>query len=303
MKKEQLKEDFFKYLTEEPSPGKEKITRLAAEELNAASLAPPPALWSKIQKKISEQRAIEDVGFGAKLKSLFSPPLMPALALGAIGVLVGAFLLLSQGSPPKELPLVELTKAIPKQKGDVFMAKGMRIENLGGGTIARIAGNTDKIILSSGSWQMALEHKALEKPVQFIFPGGALEPIGTAFTVTIGKDGTAVNLVEGKIRLYEHDPADAKKWKMSELAAPYNGTLKPAAVETEIKIETDVVEKKKEIPSKYANYVGKDITVELKNGDRLSGKLRTAKDGVLSIANASGNLRIRERDVVSISRN
>ncbi len=303
MKKEQLKEEFFKYLVDEPSTAKEKIARLAAEEMSATAMEPPAALWSKIQKKISEQRAIEDVSFGSKLKSLFSPPLMPALTLGAIGILVGAFLLISQGSTPKEVPLVEITKAIPKQKGDVLLAKGMRIENLGGGTIARIAGNTDKIILSSGSWQMALEHKALEKPVQFIFPGGALEPIGTAFTITIGNDGTAVNLIEGRIRLYERDAADAKKWKSSEVAAPFHGTLKPAPVETEIKIEADIVEKKKEIPSKYANYVGKDISVELKNGDRLSGKLRAIKDGVLSIANASGNLRIRERDVVSLSRN
>lgn len=303
MKKEDLKEEFFNYLTETPSKGRDKIARLAADEIKATSLAPPDALWLKIQKKISEQRAVEPSGFGTKLKSLFSPPLMPALALGAIGILVGAFLLLSQGSAPKEVPLVEITKAIPKQKGDVLLAKGIRIENLGGGSVSRVPGSTDKIILSSGSWQMALDHKALEKPVQFLFPGGAIEPLGTAFTVNIGKEGTVVSLTEGRIRLYERDASDAQKWKTSDVVAPFNGSLKPAPVETEIKMETAVVEKKKEKPSKYANYVGKNVTVELKNGDRLSGKLRTAKDGVLSLAGASGNLRVRERDVVAISRN
>ena len=303
MKKEELKEEFFNYLTETPSKGRDKIARLAADEIQAASLAPPDALWLKIQKKISEQRAVEPSGFGAKLKSLLSPPLMPALALGAIGILVGAFILLNQGSTPKEVPLVEITKAIPKQKGDVLLAQGIRIENLGGGSVSRVPGSTDKIVLSSGSWQMVLDHKALEKPVQFIFPGGAVEPLGTAFTVSIGADGTAVNLTEGRIRLYERDAADTQKWKTREVAAPFQGMLKPSPVETEIKTETEVVEKKKEKPSKYANYVGKNITVELKNGDRLSGRLRAAKDGVLSLAGASGNLRVRERDVVAISRN
>lgn len=302
MKKDQLKEEFFNYLTETPSAGKEKISRLANDEISATSVTPPDALWLKIQKKISEQRAVEDVGFGAKLKALLSPPLMPALALGAVGILVGAFILLNRGSERKELPLVEISKAIPKQKGDVLAAKGMSIENTGGGSIARISGATDKIILESGSWQMALVHKELEKPVQFFFPGGALEPLGTAFSVTIGGDGTVVRLTEGKIRLYERD-SDGKKYKTSEVSAPFTGSLKTAPVETEIKAAEPVVEKKKEITSKYANYVGKDISVELKNGDRLSGKLRSAKDGVLSIAGSAGKLRIRERDVVRVSRN
>lgn len=301
MKREELKEELFKYLTETPSAGREKIARLASDEISATALAPPDALWLRIQKKISEERAVENVGFGAKLKSLFSPPLMPALALGAVGVLVGAFILLSQGSSTREVPLVEISANTLKQKGDVLMAKGVRIENLGGGSIARIPGVVDKVVLQSGSWQMALNHKELEKPLQFVFPGGILEPIGTAFTVTIDRDSTRVNLTEGKIRLYEKD-AEGNKWKTNEFGAPYMGTLKPAPVETEIKVEP-VVEKKKEVASKYANYVGKAITVELKNGDRLSGRLRAAKDGVLSIANSSGNLRIRERDVVGISRN
>jgi hypothetical protein len=302
MKKEQLKEEFFKHLTETPSAGSEKISRLAADEIRSASLAPPDALWLKIQKKIAAQPEIVQSSFGDKLKALFSPPLVPALAIGVVGILVGAFILLNQGTVPPQAPLVELSQNTLKQKGNVLVAKGVRIENLGSGSIARIPGNTDKIILQSGSWRMALNHKDLEKPVQFIFPGGALEPLGTAFTVAISQDGTVVNLSEGKIRLYERDAA-GKKWKASELTAPFNGTLKASPVEMDIKIETEIVGKKKEPPSKYANYVGKNISVELKNGDRLSGTLRSAKAGVLSIAGNSGNLRIRERDVVHLGRN
>ena len=58
MKKEELKEEFFNYLTETPSKGRDKIARLAADEIQAASLAPPDALWLKIQKKISEQSVV-----------------------------------------------------------------------------------------------------------------------------------------------------------------------------------------------------------------------------------------------------
>jgi len=309
MKREELKEELFKYLTETPSPEREKIARLATAAINATSLVLPNSLWPKIQKQISTNsavrptapQAVEHVAFGAKLKSLFSLPLMLTLALSAVGILIGAFILLNRGAAIRETPLVEISANTPKQKGDIILAKGVRIENLGAGTIARNSGATDKIILQSGVWQIALQHKELEKPLQFIFPGGMLEPIGTAFTVAIGDAGTAVNLSEGKIRLYEK-AADGKKWKATEVGAPHSSTFKSAPIETEIQI-APVIEKRQPPLSRYAHYVGKNITVELKNGDRLSGRLHAAKNGDLSISGSSGNLRIRERDIVRISRN
>ncbi|MBS0619159.1 MAG: hypothetical protein JSR44_13300 [Spirochaetes bacterium] len=299
MKREELKEELFKYLSESPSQEREKITRLAAGAMNATAL--PDSLWPKIQKEIFAALSVEHAGFGTKLKSFFSPPLMLALALSAVGILVGAFILLSQGAATREAPLVEISANTPKQKGDILIAKGVRIENIGAGSVARNSGATDKIVLQSGTWQVALQHKELVKPLQFIFPGGMLEPIGTAFTVAIDPTGTHVNLTEGKIRLFEKDAA-GKNWQAREIGAPYSGTLKSAPVETEIQIAP--VSKKKQAPSsKYANYIGKNITVELKNGDRLSGRLRAAENGMLAISGSSGNLRIRERDVVGISRN
>lgn len=146
---------------------------------------------------------------------------------------------------------------------------------------------------------MQLDHKALEKPVQFFFPGGALEPIGTAFTIQITPQSTVVDLSEGKIRLYEFEP-QGKKWKATEIVAPYRGSLKPAPVTTELNEPEPVKETPKAAASRFSAYVGHSVTLELKNGDRLSGTLKAASGGKIILVSSAGTLTVREADVVTL---
>lgn len=300
MDKNILTEELLNHLTESPSSRAERrvVEALAQKSSEEMKMQPPADIWRGIQKKISEQPH-EEPSLADKLRALFSPPLVPALALGIAGVLVGAFLLLNNATSRKETQLIELSAVTPKKTGEVILAKGMRIENTTGGAIAHASGVTEKITLLSGAWKMEMDHNALEKPVQFFFPGGALEPIGTAFTIQITPQGTVVDLSQGKIRLYEFE-SSAKKWKATEIGAPYHGSLKPAPVTTELTLPEPEKEKPKAAASRFSAYVGRNVTLELKNGDRLSGKLKAAAGGKIILVSSAGTLTVRETDVVQL---
>lgn len=300
MDKNTLTEELLGHLTETPSsrPERRVIDALVQKNSEEMKMQPPADIWRGIQKKISEQPK-QSGSLSDRLRALFSPPLVPALALGIAGVLVGAFILLNTGTSRKETQLIELSAVTPKKAGEIIFAKGMRIENTSGGAIAHASGVTEKITLLSGAWKMEMDHNALEKPVQFFFPGGALEPIGTAFTIQIMSQSTVVDLSQGKIRLYEAAASD-KNWKVTEISAPYHGSLKPAPVTTELIVPEPEKEKPKAPLSRFSAYVGHNVTLELKNGDRLSGKLKAAAGGKIILVSSAGTLTVREADVVQL---
>lgn len=305
MDKAKISEELFRHLSETASGGKEaeKIRALSRDTAAKNAVTPPDAVWRGIQQRIAEQPA-PTTGFLGTIKGLFSAPLFPVYAVALVGIMVGAMFLLNKATAPQQLQIVEIAAQRPQQKGDVLIAKAMRIENSGSGGISRIsAATTDKIVFHSGDWKVSLRHSDLEKPVQFIFPGGALEPIGTAFSIKIRPEGTDVQLTEGKIRLLQYH-SEKNRWEGRELSAPFHGVLAPQPLNTEPVAETAKApeEKKKVIPARYAPYLGREITIELKNGDRLTGKLRSATGGKIVLAGASGNLTVRDADVVAIQR-
>lgn len=302
MNKNILTEELLAHLAEKPSsrPERQVIDAMAQKAGDEMQMQPPAEVWRGIQKKISERQG-EASSFIDKMRALFTPPLVPALALGIAGVLVGAYLLLNTATSRKEMQLIELSAVTPKKSGEVILARGMRIENTRGGAIAHASGVTEKITLLSGAWKINMDHNALEKPVQFFFPGGALEPIGTAFTIQITPQGTVVDLSQGKIRLYEFE-ASAKKWKATEIGAPYHGSLKPAPVTTELSVTEPEKEKPKAPASRFAAYVGRDVTLELKNGDRLSGKIKSANGNEVILVNQTGKLVVKESQILSVEK-
>lgn len=303
--KTKIHEEFFRHLAELPPAGKEgeKMEALARAAAEKKQVQPPDAVWRGIQQRIAAQRE-PSVGFLGLLKGLVSAPLFPAYAVALVGIMVGAVFLLNRGSAPQQLQIVEIAGQRPQQKGDVLMAKAMRIENSGSGGISRVsAPASDKIVFHSGDWKVSLRHSDLEKPVQFIFPGGALEPIGTAFSIKIRPEGTDVQLTEGKIRLLQFH-SEKSRWEARELSAPFHGVLAPQPLNTEpVAGQAKAVEEKKPVtPARYAPFIGREITLELKNGDRLTGRLRSAHAGKIVLAGASGNLTVRDADVVAIQR-
>ena len=303
--KTKFREKLFRHLTEAASEGSEaeRIRALSRATAEKSAVTPPDAVWRGIQQRIAEQSA-PSTGFIGILKGLISAPLFPVYAVALVGIMVGAVFLLNKAAAPQQLQIVEIAAQRPQQKGDVLIAKAMRIENSGSGGISRIsAATTDKIVFHSGDWKVSLRHSELEKPVQFIFPGGALEPIGTAFSIKIRPEGTDVQLTEGKIRLLQFH-SEKNRWEGRELSAPFHGVLAPQPLNTEPVVETPKApeEKKAVTPPRYVPYLGREITIELKNGDRLTGKLRSASRGKIVLAGASGNFTIRDADVVAIQR-
>ena len=303
--KAKIREELFRHLVEAKTEGKEgeKIKALAHAAAKQNAVTPPDAVWRGIQQRIAVESA-SSTGFFGLLKGLLSAPLFPVYAIALAGILVGAVFLLNRASAPQQMQIVEIAAQRPQQKGDVLIAKAMRIENAGGGGISRIsAPATDKIVFHSGTWKVSLRHSDLEKPVQFIFPGGALEPLGTAFSISIRPEGTDVQLIEGKIRLLQYH-SEKNRWESRELSAPFHGVLAPQPLNTEpVLTQPKAADEKRPVtPARYAAHLGREITLELKNGDRLTGKLRSATGGKIVLAGASGNLTVRDADVVAIQR-
>lgn len=302
MSKEKLSEELFRYLEEqEPlSPERSRITSLQKRVQHAASRQPPASTWPAIERSLVTQPA----GFAGFFRAFTDNPRLAAFAVLVTGILVGAFFLLNTATTPT-LQLIELTEARTLKRGQTIIARGMRIEALDGATASRESGSTDKIYLRSGSFAVSLQHAELERSTRFVFPGGSLEPLGTAFTVKITGQGSEVNLTEGKIRILRFDDK-ADKWQSSEVTSPYSGLFASRSVES-VPDTVPVTEQDKPVVqkprSRYSAYLGKSITLELKNGDRLTGTLRAATGDRLRLVTSSGELNIPEAQVQRVQKN
>ncbi|AFM13000.1 hypothetical protein [Turneriella parva] len=301
MKKNDLANDILQFLQEEngtPRPGSAAEAPVRATR-SKIDQAPPAAVWQGIQANIA-------AGAGAptllqRLKEFMSTPAAPVFAVALAATIGGAFFLMNRATAPLQVPLVEITAVQPQKAGTVIVARGLRIESVSGGSIERISGNADKIVLQTGNWSVTLQHAELERRTQFIFPGGALEPLGTAFTIQISPTGTAVSLTEGKIRLMEFDAA-AKSWRARELAAPFAAVVGAQPIERDLPEAAKPVEEPKSV-SRYARLAGKSVAVELKNGDRLSGKVVATSQGKVVLESSAGRMTVRESDILNIAVN
>jgi hypothetical protein len=308
MDKNRLQNELFDHLLEKANTSEqEKIKKLAENVLRAKAVRPPDELWNSIQQRISQTRPPASQSFFSNLRAIFSAPLVPALAAGVVAITVGAFFLLNQATPHHQISLRDLSHQQQQSKGDAILAKGLQIKNFSNGSISLESGPVDKIVMQSGSWRMALEHDQLAKPVQFIFPGGAIDPLGTAFEINIDPQHTLIKLTQGKIRLWENAglPSDSPgaNWSNREISAPNEISIASRPVNTQVELVKPIVEKKKLPTSKFSRYVGASITIELKNGDRLTGNVRRAANGIISLAAPAGLLTIREADIVKITGN
>ena len=304
MSKKELSEELFRYLEgkESQSPERTKIEALGQAAQKASAKHPPANTWVGIEQSLSAEPA----SLGSFFRALTQNPKLAAFALLVTGILVGAFFLLN-GAPAPVTPLIELTEARSFGRGQTIVARGMRIEALGDATVSREPGSTEKIYLRSGSFAVSLQHAQLEKTTRFVFPGGSLEPLGTAFTVKITAQGSEVNLTEGRIRIIRYH-SNTGKWQTSEVASPYSGLfdVKPvesvpeAVAEPEPEVIKPIVQKPR---SRFSQYVGKSITLELKNGDRLTGTLRAVSGAKLRLLTASGELNVPEAQVQRVQNN
>ncbi|MFO1481490.1 MAG: hypothetical protein U1F40_14920 [Turneriella sp.] len=92
------------------------------------------------------------------------------------------------------------------------------------------------------------------------------------------------------------------------MASPYSGLfdVKPvesvpeAVAEPEPEVIKPIVQKPR---SRFSQYVGKSITLELKNGDRLTGTLRAVSGAKLRLLTASGELNVPEAQVQRVQSN
>ncbi len=301
MKKEQLVNDILNILQADAPENKQasKADALVRAARAGIEQAPPIAVWQGIQANIA-------AGQGApsllqRFKDLFSTPAGPVFAVALVAIIGTAFFLMNRATLPAQVPLIEITAAKPQKAGTVIVAQGMRIEAMSGGSIERVTGKAEKIVLQSGNWSVALKHAELARPTQFIFPGGALEPLGTAFTIDISASGTAVNLTEGKIRLMEFD-ATAKSWRTREVTAPFAGLVGAQPIERELPEAPKAAEEPRQL-SKFARFAGKNVLVELKNGDRLSGKVIGTSAGKIVLEGSGGKMTVREGDILSVAAN
>lgn len=306
MSKQQLGEELFRFLEGKPqqSAERQRIEALRIASQSAQAKNPPTDLWQKIQGRIADEHLTESTL--ASFFRLLARPQVAVFAVLVVGILVGAFVLMNTATAPRTTPLVELTSLRPQKVGDTVVARGLKIQATAPGEISREPGSVEKITLRSGEFSVVLQHAELERSTRFIFPGGSLEPLGTAFTVKIGGQGTVVNLTEGKIRVVRYQ-SDMQKWQTSEVMAPYSGMFETQPVE---KVPESVLPDeitKPVLPQKpvsaYSRYVGRDITLELKNGDRLTGRVRRAAAGKILLSTASGELNVPEAQILRVQKN
>ncbi len=302
MSKHRLSEELFRYLEgkEAQSAERASIEALAQAAQKASAQQLPARTWEGIEQSLSAEPA----GVAGFFRALTQNPRLTVFAILVAGILVGAFFLLNSVALPPT-PLIELTEARKVSRGQLIVARGMRIEALSDATISRETGITEKILLRSGAFAVSLKHAELEKPTRFIFPGGSLEPLGTAFTVKITEQGSEVNLTEGKIRLIRYE-SSAKQWQSSEVAAPYTGLFaaKPVEAVPEAVAEPDRSKTAAQnVRSQFSQYVGRSVTLKLKNGDRLTGKVRAASGKMLRLSTAAGELNVPEEQVERVNVN
>jgi ferric-dicitrate binding protein FerR (iron transport regulator) len=302
MSKEKLSEELFRFLEGQQSASAERARIEALQKLaqETTRRQPPASTWPAIEQSLAEQPS----GVAAFVRAFTHNPRLAAFAVLVAGILVGAFFLLNTATTPT-LQLIELTEVRTLKPGQAIIARGMRIESTGSSTVSRESGNTEKIYLRGGSFAVSLQHAELEKPTRFIFPGGSLEPLGTAFTVKITGQGSEVNLTEGKIRILRFDPA-TEKWQSSEVTSPYSALFasKPVeAVPEKIPLAQDTKPVVQKPRSRFSFYLGKTITLELKNGDRLTGTLRATSGDRLRLVTPSGELNVPESQVQRVQKN
>jgi hypothetical protein len=302
MKKQELGEDLLRLIEHGDAAVQQPSRALAIVESVREKVveAPPPALWQAIQSNIAAGATAPTLY--QRLKDFLATPAAPVFAVALVAIIGGAFFLLNRATIPAQVPLVEITAVIPQKAGSVIVAQGLRIESTSGGNIERVTGATDKIVMHTGNWSVALRHAELQQRTQFVFPGGALEPLGTAFTLEISADGTAVNLTEGKIRLMEYE-ASRKAWRTREVVAPFSGVVAKQVIERDVPEATQNLQDKAKPLSRYARLKGKLVAVELKNGDRLSGRVSSALPEKIILESSAGKMTVRESDILHIQAN
>ncbi len=298
MDKQRISEDLFRLLQEgDAAISKESpVHELAQSSRARLPENPPQILWRNIQNNIVQAATPTLI---ERLRQILSTPRVPVFAFALVAIIGSAFFLINRATVPAQVPLVEITATSPQKKGAVIVARGLRIEAATAGNIRRIGGATEKIVFESGTWSVALAHNELQQRTQFVFPGGALEPLGTAFTIDISHAGTAVKLTEGKIRLMEYE-SSKKVWRTSEVSAPFQGVIKPEQVFADTPEEAAKVDEKPKPASRYAALAGKQVAIELKNGDRLSGLIKSATPGRLVLQSSAGTMFVRESDILRI---
>jgi len=302
MKEQKLSDDILRLIQEGDAAVQAPSRALAIANSAREKVVepPPPALWHAIQSNIAAGAAAPTLL--QRVKDFMATPAAPVFAVALVAIISGAFFLLNRATVPAQVPLVEITAVMPQEAGSVIVAQGLRIESTSGGKIERLAGSTDKIVMHSGNWSVALRHAELQQRTQFVFPGGALEPLGTAFTLEISADGTAVNLTEGKIRLMDYE-ASRKAWRSREVVAPFSGVVAKQVIQRDL---PEAVENPQEAPkpvSRYARLKGKLVAVELKNGDRLSGRVLAALPEKIILDSSAGKMTVRESDILNIQAN
>lgn len=178
---------------------------------------------------------------------LFSPPPQRlAMALmGAVSVAVGFVLVawLAPRSPPAvggftvapgELGHVQVTSeaAVELAEGSAMLdeARGLKVSSLSASTLRR---ETRGVRLLSGRVTFEVQHVAAGKqPVRVLVSGGAIEVMGTRFTVTERGTGGEVQLHTGKIAFVDGEgnqhqvlPGQTFQWPLP--TAPPEDELEP----------------------------------------------------------------------------
>ncbi len=84
--------------------------------------------------------------------------------------------------------------------------------------------------------------------------------------------------------------------------APFAGVVGAQPIERELPDAPKPAEEPKPA-SKFARYTGRQVMVELKNGDRLSGKVIGAASGKIMLQGSAGRMTVREGDILSVAAN
>lgn len=215
--------------------------------------------------------------------------------------------------------------------GTTLASLGLKMQTATEGLVAIDTTSLKKhIFLSKGSWKIQTEHQLLDKETWFHFPGGGLKPLGTEFTISIGKDTVNIFLKSGKIETYQINK-DGNLKSSSVETAPYHEAISIQSLATQLipytaaNQLTDMVNDKLDelIPSLlnngsdrrqhssvYKNFIGSYISVIIINQNapkkpqdkpqKISGFLEAANDGKLRINDGTSVIEVDEKNLILI---
>lgn len=328
--RKKLSEELSAFLREESSDSKEAafIRDMNNRVLEEKRLEPPAHLFTRIKSQIEKQKG--GYNLSSQIVSLFT---RPVFALPAVAVfLLALTFYLPLFNRTAEIQLTRLqTEYTPITEATVINGTGLRITAEAGTVMKHDPEASGDFFISKGRIKVETDHKRLAPRTWFHFKGGGITPVGTEFIISMSESQSRIELLEGELRYYRKNNngqltggslktpgrltfSNAEILNFSEVKERRqfntirdNGETVPGAPDAPDRKEKKPAEKNS--PSagqqstpvkKYSEYFGRQITVIMKNGDRLSGTAVDFRSSELVIQTDGGILHLPDSGVSEV---